>query len=357
MAAINGAGKVVRGEADLPDSYGYWYFEPSRPILNDDPNNETPIAEFPLFTYIYGDLHPHMLVMPILFAALAWLLALFAAAGEERRPWQDRILFWAAAGLILGLFRGAHTWDYLTLMGLALVAAGWTSWLTYKKIDRQSLIDFAIKAGLLVVLTVGVYFPFSEWFITGYTSVEFWDGSRTPVGDYLTVHGVFLFILVSFLLYEGSSWLGERLARWKANRYDIIIPPTKIWMRWAIILGVAGVAGYIVYMIAPIVVLVLPLLAWIGLTFFKKGQTLYKQLILALFALGLVITLAVEFITLKGDVGRMNVVFRFYMQVWAIFSAASGALAGLLFSSLRGWKPLLRWGWSVGMALLVLAAA
>jgi len=112
-----------------------------------------------------------------------------------------------------------------------------------------------------------------------------------------------------------------------------------------------------VYVIAPIVVLVVPLLVWIGATFFKKGQTLYKQLILALFALGLVITLAVEFITLKGDVGRMNVVFRFYMQVWAIFSAASAGLIALLISRLRGWKPLLRWGWSLGMGLLLLAAA
>ena len=94
-AVISGAGRVLSGEVDMPGSKASWYFDPSRPILNGvNEGKETPIAEFPLFTYLYGDMHPHLLVMPLLFAALAWLMALFF----ERKPTAAL----ARAGVVLG---------------------------------------------------------------------------------------------------------------------------------------------------------------------------------------------------------------------------------------------------------------
>ncbi|HVN52770.1 MAG TPA: DUF2298 domain-containing protein, partial [Anaerolineaceae bacterium] len=47
---IAGAGQILSGKADLPGNKGRWYFDPSRPILHDGP--DTPIAEFPYFTYL-----------------------------------------------------------------------------------------------------------------------------------------------------------------------------------------------------------------------------------------------------------------------------------------------------------------
>ena len=38
--------------------------------------NPTPIMEFPWFTFLYGDLHPHMISMPIAALALALLLSI-----------------------------------------------------------------------------------------------------------------------------------------------------------------------------------------------------------------------------------------------------------------------------------------
>ncbi len=58
----------------LPGNNGRWYFEASRPILNQGP--DTPIAEFPYFTFLYADLHAHMLVMPIYGLVFGWILNL-----------------------------------------------------------------------------------------------------------------------------------------------------------------------------------------------------------------------------------------------------------------------------------------
>ncbi len=47
--------------------------------------------------------------------------------------------------------------------------------------------------------------------------------------------------------------------------------------------------------------------------------------------LGLAMTLGVEVIVVQGDIGRMNTVFKFYMQVWLMWGvAAAAALAWLI---------------------------
>ena len=72
--------------------------------------------------------------------------------------------------------------------------------------------------------------------------------------------------------------------------------------------------------------------------------------------LGVVLTLGVEFVTIKGDIGRMNTVFKFYLQAWFLFGvAAAVGIAGILGrwrSSprpvLAGWRGI----WAGGLALL-----
>jgi uncharacterized membrane protein len=50
----------------------------------------------------------------------------------------------------------------------------------------------------------------------------------------------------------------------------------------------------------------------------------------------------------------MNTVFKFYMQVWAIFSLAGGAALAVLFQHWRSWIPDWRGPWAAALALLVL---
>jgi uncharacterized membrane protein len=48
----------------------------------------------------------------------------------------------------------------------------------------------------------------------------------------------------------------------------------------------------------------------------------------------LVLTVLVEFIVLKGDVGRANTVFKFYLQAWVMFGVGSAAGLGLILENL-----------------------
>ncbi len=346
-AALSGAGKVLSGEAELPGDKGRWYFGPSRPILHDGP--DTPIAEFPLFTFLYGDLHPHLLAMPVMLAALGWILAwLFRPGGKQ--PWQERAAFWLAGGLIIGMLKPAHTWDYPTLLALACAALVWDGLRRQTGWSRQGIVLLLARPAALAFLSILLYQPFNQWFGTAYSSLEIWKGARTPLGDYLTVHGIFLFVMVSYLMLLSAP-------RLQAGWQKVKEAPLKslFSMRWdsvLLIIAVLVAAGGLWLAKYQVMVIGVPLLAWLALLIFKKGRSLDEIIILALFAAGLGATLIVEIVVLKGDVGRSNMLFRYYNQAWAFFSLASAGALAALFGKMRNWRLAGRIAWMVPLALL-----
>ena len=61
----------------------------------------------------------------------------------------------------------------------------------------------------------------------------------------------------------------------------------------------------------------------------------------AMFALGFGVAVGVDLVTLKGDIERMNTVFKFGMQAWQLFALASGYAAwytGAALWDARGWR-------------------
>jgi uncharacterized membrane protein len=82
-----------------------------------------------------------------------------------------------------------------------------------------------------------------------------------------------------------------------------------------------------------------------------------KRIVLFLIGTGLTLTLMVELIVLVGDIGRMNTVFKFYLQVWTFFSIAAAASLGWILPALPDWRPFWRLAWNSVLVVLVAGAA
>jgi YYY domain-containing protein len=364
---FKGAINVLTGAA-LPYGLPDWYWLPSRVI--PAPNDVEPITEFPFFTVLYGDPHAHLFALPLTLLAISWgLSVLFSQAWLKSQGKSKiyRIIQVSAGfflgGLAIGVLRPTNTWDFPTYLALGIVLCGYAIW-KYYPVEQGSLklfegISPRVKkatitiAGMVVLagLSFLLFQPYAEWYVQGYTRVDPWKGTHTPFWSYLTHWGVFLFVIISWMTWETREWMAMtplRAVR-KLEPYKVLIIATMvILVVWVFALLFMGVSiGWFV----------LPLAAWAAVLLLKPGLSDPRRVVLLMVGGGLLLTLVVEVIVLRGDIGRMNTVFKFYLQVWTLFAISAAAGFGWMLETLRGWDASWRTIWKFGLGLLVFSAA
>ena len=330
VAMLRGLWEVVAHGAKLSMRPESWYWHPTR-IIPIDPGEIGPITEFPAFTFLYGDLHAHMIAFPL--ALLALTLAIYWAQTSHPR-W----LSLALGGLVIGALYPTNTWDYPTylLLGLGALAVG----ALRSKLQFKSLIWRAI---LLVGLTMIFYIPYTQHYATGYTSLEKWNGSRTPVDIYFWILGALLFPLVTFMLIEGYRIVTRNRLSSKSLVSGGLAVIGLTLLVWALV-----ILGYEVALVT------VPLAILAALLFFAPGTPSHRRLVWLMVGGAMALCLAVEIVVLKGDIGRMNTVFKFYLQVWMLLSIAAAVSLAHLKSPTFDLKS--RPWWAV-MAALILGSA
>ncbi|GAB4518358.1 MAG: hypothetical protein OHK0046_25890 [Anaerolineae bacterium] len=349
VSVVEGIGRMIRG-TPLRVSPERWFWGPTRIITENVPGDGA-ITEMPYFTFLYADLHAHMLSMPMQLFVLVFLYNELIIAGKDRRKrWmQFGALFLGA--LTVGMFQATNTWEFPTFMILSVLGLGYAWWLGWARLSRLSLINLVVRVGGFVVLALAVALPFSMWFASGLTDFKIWEGGKTPLWAYLTIHGTFLFLLFSLLLWETGRWL--RSVRVAVLRGRLMLLYVVFGALALILLGTL-LFVLIGYQVALVVV---PLVAWIALLFFRPGQSRTMQFVLVLAGLALAITLGTEFVTLVNDNGRQNSIFKFYLQAWLLLSVVGGVAFAWVTRNAFFWKPRLAVPWYLVIGLLLFVAA
>jgi uncharacterized membrane protein len=80
--------------------------------------------------------------------------------------------------------------------------------------------------------------------------------------------------------------------------------------------------------------LVVPLVAAAAWILLQRDTAPLHRFLTLILAAALLLTLMVEVVALKGDIGRMNTVFKFYLQAWVFFAIVSAAGLAIVFHSL-----------------------
>lgn len=346
-----GLTRVITLQEPLPIALHHWYWDPSRAIST--PSGEVGvITEFPFFTFLYADLHAHMIALPLTVLALAWSVSWVLAAKDEQGVGWTR---WLAAiglgALALGVLGPTNAWDYpvyWTLGGVAAIAA---PIVRRRKLDLRAALEGLLTVAALLGLAYLMFQPYRAWYGAGYRQAELWEGSHTPLMDYLTVYGLFLVVLIPWLAWETREWMAATPLS-ALNRLRSRVN----WLLLALLLGIFGVA-YLTVDGVGITPLVALLVAWSGTLMLRPDQPMEKRIVLFLVGTGAAISLMVELVRLAGDVGRMNTVFKFYLQVWTLFSIGSAAALAWLLADLPVWGDGARRLWSAVFAAALVGAA
>ncbi len=345
---VDGAIKLFGGQP-APIYPGDWFWSATR-VLNYNPGEVQPITEFPFFTFLYGDLHAHMISMPLQLLALGWAVS-FALGSDKRRP-SSFILHLSSfiiGGIAIGVLRATNTWDWPTYLVIGSLAVAFGVYRRRGRLSWQWLGQSGALVSLLVGLATLAFWPYAENYGVGYASFKLWPGSTTYLGSYLLVYGLFLLFILTHLAREfrdwTRGWTAVTLRQWESISGPLILA----LLLYVLLLLALMLRGY---WIAP---LVLTLVILAGLLGSRPGLPPERRIILILIAASLFLTLFVEIFVLEGDVGRMNTVFKFYLQVWLISSVVGGVTAVWAWSSIQK-RGSIRKIWQ-GVLALMLAAA
>jgi YYY domain-containing protein len=326
----------------MPD----WYWNATRVI--PDSTNPQPITEFPFFTFLYADLHAHMIVLTITVIALAWALSVVLSARGPGWGRIEHLAAWGVAGVVFGSIQPSNLSDYQTYWALGCVAIAYGELRRRRAVDLDFLKRTGLRCLILIGLSVLFFLPYTRWRGEGYGSIDLWKGAKTPLDAYLTIHGLFLFVIFIFLLTETRRWMQRTLVE---DVKDLLGPA--LFAFFAFVLMVFGV-WWLRYEVA---LLALPLIAWTGLLMIRRDAEPERRATLGLIGLGLLLTVVVEVVVAKGDIGRMNTVFKFYLQVWTLFSIAGGAALAWIWAQMPEWRTLNRGLAQFGLTTLIMVAS
>ena len=320
------------------------------------------ITEFPFFTFLFADLHAHLMVIP--FTLLVIGLALGPVVGLSRKEPGWSLCCCLALALALGSLWVINSWDYPTYMALTLALLGLAVYFT-KGPALARLALLAVMGAGVVALSLLAFLPFHqnyEAFNTGLDASKW----RTPVAPFLGIHGLFLFVAATFLVCSVRKTLvavvrgavarsGARPSGGATAAQSLSGP------RWLLGLGsvavlLLAVTGYWTGVILAVYLSLTLILLWQVLDS-PGGDGPFASVPPVLLAMGLLVALGVEFVRIQGDVGlgRMNTLFKYYLEVWVLLALASAYMVWRLGRNglFRRGPRRGQWAWLGVLVLLV----
>jgi YYY domain-containing protein len=201
--------------------FSWWWWRSSRALADVDlaGNHVEVIDEFPAFSYVLGDNHPHMLAMPFAILVIGLALNLFLAPARRRRqgagaaaPPLWRRLYeemplgwggWLVTTIAVGGLLFLNTWDFpalwlllvLVILAVLLRRCAHQAWGFGQALGGAALGGFGLAAGAVVLYLP--YFLTAQSQAGGIVPNLF---NPTRVGQFVAMFGIALLLLLALLL-------------------------------------------------------------------------------------------------------------------------------------------------------------
>ncbi len=363
------------------DSFGHWWWWRASRVIQDydfSGFGKEVISEFPFFSFLLSDLHPHVLSLPFVFLIIVFALELYLSPRDDQFRWLKLIpleispLFFLILAWMAGGMAFLNIWNFPMYVGILAGAYGLRNSRERSNWQISEIIRDIIFLGATLGLTGGIlYLP---WYL-GFTSQA---GGIIPNVLYITrgsqfwvMFGPLLVPIFAWIFYIWGKRENDRNLRTGLSLTTIFVMGLFILML-VIVAGLAWLPvdvqgedllrlflssvggidlnqvmaeGLLRRLTTPGTLITLFVLSSfaLGLVFHKKtsnSQTgkvsLPDQFTLILILAGFILVLVPEFIFLRDLFGyRINTIFKFYYQAWLLWSIAAAYGTITLFRSIK----------------------
>ena len=272
-----------------------------------------------------------------------------------------RILF---LGLTVGALRVLNTWDFPTYAALAAGALLLAEYLAHGGWGLVVLARAAAGTAFAMIAGFVAFLPYHLRYEAFFVGIER-TTNTTVLWQFLGIHGVFVFIILSFLAYALRGWWLPTLA-WAGSRLSGDTSAVRRARVAAISITFAALAvavvatGWTGSTIPFLAALTIPVAA-IGLGAMRRGSTDGAAMAFTAMVVltALFLAMGLDVFRVEGDIDRMNSVFKFYLHVWVLLALAAAYLLwrmgyGRALRLPSGWP---RRAWTAGLLILLAAAA
>lgn len=261
------------------------------------------VNEYPLWGLLFGDLHAHIVAMPVFIFLIYLCCYLFVTLSKTKDlPWH----LFALCGFTAGTLAVTNSWDLPGSLALLLFTLIFSVILNFKDNNKpKKILKYSLFYIGSIILSYTLYLPY--WFFNKKPSelnIGFMTAAdKVDINDYIMVWGLLLFIICIFNLYHIYKKLKENQKSERKNHIPELI------MVLILTLFVYSYTLSSIYFSA--------LATIIGIITFFCIQDKYLRFISALTTFGISITFFTQVIFIYD---RMNTIFKFYLEAWYILS-------------------------------------
>jgi YYY domain-containing protein len=288
--------------------------------------SRTVITEFPAFSWILGDLHPHVIAYPWLIATFALVFNLYRTLGSRPNVAVE-VINATSVGLAIGVLCGANTWDVPIVLALTSIAL----LLLARTIPTRRVVTAAVAvvSGFLILAIP---------FLLRYDS-------PTSSSDTTTILGFGNFLdLMGYVTWNRTS-LSELVVHWGAliiltvmALVFLLLSERPIYIKELVAAGTISGALVVLgdFLNSPAVALFGVLATAFGFIVARRNSADVLTFVSASLALAFVFLVVIEFFFVIDPFGdRMNTVFKITFQVWPLLAISLSGLLSKAFTSVQ----------------------
>ena len=342
----------------------WWWFHASRVINTFDGVHfiDNTIQEFPFFSFLLGDMHPHVMSIPFIALFVGIALNIYRLPSDFWRKYRSVYPYAIVitAALVLGGIGFNNLWDMPTFAALLIGILALKAYREGSDIPQSIALAFFPVGLAILALAVLMYSPYLLDINAGVNGIGVVITHTRAVHMFI-VWGLFLTAVTPFLL--ATFWQTTVQRDWAAQTLTAGALAFAPWLLWT--LAYLPSDGSIEEVIGRFIG-ILPLTALVAIGVYNtlylarqenEGGRLFAT-ILAVLGLGLII--GSEFLFIRDFFNnRGNTVFKLYYQAWILLAAASAFAVYYWLSTIRGrtgWRATFSYAWAAAFVLLLIGS-